>query len=463
MLHLVDKSLILMDEHSAETRYHMLETIREYARDRLQESGEADKAQRQHLDFFLQFAEAGGAALWPSDEYSQWGERMELELDNLRAALGWSLENDVKAGLQLAGLFGKFTVGSLHYREGLNWLRTFLALPESSPRTLARAQALLLAGTLENESFQQTRGWFEESLAIYRELGDPAGIADALGALGWFVKNDADYWESARELLFESLQISEILGDKHRAARALSFLGQDFLIRGDTVQARRLCEESVRIYRELGMKHGLAVPLGILGNLAFGDGDLVQARVCYEESLALYREMGNEQNGEWMLLNLSEVAARQGSYSEARDLIETALTISSKYGWNVGRDICSMAFLIRAQGDYQQASKWYLKSLPLLKIDPLTGVRALEGLADTWAMQGKTGQPVQLFGAADALRITIKYPLSALRRAEVERDLAVLRTALSEEVFTAAWNAGQAMTLEQAIAYALNDEGLKGD
>ena len=161
-----------------------------------------------------------------------------------------------------------------------------------------------------------------------------------------------------------------------------------------------------------------------------------------------------------MLLGLSQVAARQGNFDEATGLIERDMALGRRYNaWDIwlGPDFSGMAFLAFAQGDYQQASEWYKKSLPLLKENPFDVVEAFEGLARTWTMQRKREHAVQLFAAAAALRTKMKYPLSALRRAEVEPDLVALRTALNVEAFNAAWEAGQKMTEEQAIAYALEE------
>ena len=158
-----------------------------------------------------------------------------------------------------------------------------------------------------------------------------------------------------------------------------------------------------------------------------------------------------------MLLGLGEVAARQGHYDEARTFIEESLMIHQEYDWDelLGGDFSALAFLARSEGDYQQAVEQYKRSLPLFKDNKFDVIQALEGLAGSWAMQENTEHAVQLFGVTAAWREKMHLPLLPLDRADVERDLAILREALSEDDFNSAWHAGYVMSLEQAIDFAL--------
>jgi predicted ATPase/class 3 adenylate cyclase len=469
LLHLMDKSLILMDEHSAETRYHMLETIREYARERLLESREADNAGQQHLAFYLQFAEKDEPGP-QADEFQQWRTRLESELDNLRAALDWSLKNNVEAGLRLAGVVGHLTWASLRAREGLDWLRKFLARPEISSHTLERAKALLWAGVIQrgqswNEQadqqslLQQSQHWLEESLAIYQELGYQAGVADSLFELGWLMMNQGN-WEAARELFADSVRTSQEVGDNIRAARALNILGDLSFNQGDRTQARQLHEAALRIYRESGHRYAAKWPLGDLGLIALSEGNLTAARSYSEESLALYREENDERTATWVLFNLAEIATRQGRFDEAHAYIERSMELHQEGGLGpgLGLDLLALAFLAHAQSEYSQADELYRKSLTRLQGSKSDFPYALEGLASAAAMHGRARRAVTLFGAAAALREAFGTPPPPINQADNERGIATARAQLDEATFNAAWIAGRAMTLEQAVAYALEED-----
>ena len=235
---LVSKSLVIVKPTSGRrTRYHMLETTRQYAQNLLVESSKIAKVRQQHLVYFLQFAEAGEPEP-RTDEEQVWRARLYSELENLRTALNWARSNAIEAGLRLAGVFGKFCWGSLYTNEGLDWLQKYLALPETSPHTLVKAKALLWAGALEMESIWQGRDWLEESLEIYQELGEQTGVSSALFWLGRLAEYQAD-GQSAHALFTESVRISEKLGKRSHTALVLSFLGQNLLFRGDIEQARQ--------------------------------------------------------------------------------------------------------------------------------------------------------------------------------------------------------------------------------
>jgi predicted ATPase/class 3 adenylate cyclase len=469
LLRLVDKSLILMDEQSAETRYHMLETIREYAHGQLWESSEADNVQQQHLAFFLQFAEKDEPEP-EADELYQWRQLLESELDNLRAALDWSFKNDVVSGLCLAGIMGRFYLGTLHEREGLDRLRKFLALPQTSSHTLERAKALLWAGSIQRSDawgdlantqslLQQSRSWLEKSLAIYQEVGHQPGVADSLCELGRVTESQAN-WEAAREFYTDSIRTSRELGDKIRAARALNLLGQVFLFQGNRAQARHLYEEALRIYRKSGRRYAAFWPLGNLGNIALEEGDLTAARSYSEESLALYRESDEERSAIWVLLNSGEIAARQGRFDEAHAYIERSIPFNQESGSNYdrGHEFRVLALLAYFQDDYGHADELFKQSVTLLQSSKSSFPYALEGLASVAAMQGRARRAITLFGAAVALREANGTPPPPIYGEDNERGIAAARAQLNEAAFNAAWSAGQAMTQEQIIEYALRED-----
>jgi non-specific serine/threonine protein kinase len=211
--HLVEKSLVIVEEAArGEARYRLLETVRQYARDRLLESGEAPALRGRHLDFFLHFAEQGEPELH-GPEQAAWFERLEAEHDNLRAALEWSLapEGGGEAGLRLAGALWWFWVIRGHFQEGQSWLER--ALERSGGVPALRAKALEGAGWIaaHRGDFAATRAFVEQELAIGRELGDKRIIATSYRALGWVASLQGDS-ASARPFYEQALALEQEVG-----------------------------------------------------------------------------------------------------------------------------------------------------------------------------------------------------------------------------------------------------------
>jgi predicted ATPase/class 3 adenylate cyclase/tetratricopeptide (TPR) repeat protein len=469
LTHLVDKSLVSVDlKHGDEPRYYLLETVRQYAREKLVESNEISSMRQQHLAFFLQFAEKDEPGVY-SDKMNQWFDELHIELDNLRIALDWSFTYNTKTGLRLIGILGRFFFGFPNYaREGLNWLQKFLTLPETSSHTFERAKALRWAGAIQRPIswqeqansqplFQQGQLWLEESRTIYQELGYQPGVADALYELGRYMENTNDR-VTAHELLTASIQISQEAGDKLRTARGMNILGDVFMLQGDSTQARRLYEEALSIYR--GLKHRQAPlwPLGNLGALALANGDLISARSYLEESLTLYREADNEIMATWVLCNLGEVAIRQERFDEARAYIERSIAFTEEASSNLGLEFLALAFLNYSQGDYHQADHYYRQSLLMTKHTIAFGfAEPVEGLAKTAAMQGKAIRAITLFGVAAAIREATRTPLLPIYKADNEHANAAAHIQLSEDEFNKAWVEGKAMSTEEAIQFAMEE------
>jgi predicted ATPase len=418
---LVEKSLVLYEERGGEGRYRLLETVRQYARDRLLEAGEAAVRER-HRDWFLALAEQGmvGAneRAWPD-----WLDRLEREHDNLRAALAWSgAEGQGEAGLRLGGALGGFWLVRGYWTEGREHLAGLLALPGAEARTAARAKALREAGILASHQGDYGEAWahLEESRAIYRELGDKEGIANSLFWQAHLARRQGDYG-AARALFEENLATYRELGNKEGIHSSLQGLGEVALSQGDYGAARALHEETLAMSRELGNKSGIAWSLYHLGSVVHAQGDYGAARALLEESLAICRELGNKRAIAWSLGQLGMVARRQGDLGPARAHLEESLAICRELG------------------------------------DKLESARGLEELAAVAVTQGQHERVARLFGAAAGIREAMRAPLPPAERAEHDRSVAAVRTALGEEAFAAAWAEGRAMSLEEAVSHALEE------
>jgi predicted ATPase/DNA-binding SARP family transcriptional activator/DNA-binding CsgD family transcriptional regulator len=324
---LVSSSLVVVETGPGEVaRYAFLEPVRQYARERLKESGEEEAARQEHARFFLALAEQAEPELKGTLQV-EWLERLEREHDNLRAALAWALERDPALGLRLAGLLSGFWHMHSHHSEGLSWLERGLANSSALPASV-RAKAFSGAGVLARlqADYKRAAELHEESLALRRELGDKAGIAASLHNLGAVALYEADY-ERSGTLYEQSLAMYRDLGDKRGVAYSLGSLGVAALERGDHSSAAALLEESVSVLRELGDKVGLARSIENLAAVVIARGDYDQARSLYAESLQLFSEAGDKVSVAACLEGLALVAGRQGALTRAALLSASAASL----------------------------------------------------------------------------------------------------------------------------------------
>jgi predicted ATPase/transcriptional regulator with XRE-family HTH domain len=431
---LLDKSLLRLEEGTdGEPRFVMLETIREYALERLAARGEAEALREQHLEHYLALAEAAEPHLRGAEQIV-WAERLELEHDNLRAALAWAHEHgtvdgstthSTEAELRLAGALFWFWDQRTHFSEGRRWIEGALARTNRPARTAAWATALYAAGRLaaNQGDFVAARARLEESAAIWRELGDKRGLALTMTvgtSLGWVTLLERRI-ASARALFAEGVALWRELGDNWGLAWAL--WGLSAAVRhDDPAAARPIAEESVALFRELGDRLGLTFPLRQLGFVAWREGDYTRACTLLEESLALGRELG------------------------AKGIISVALR--------------HLGDVVQAQGDVQRALALYQESVALARpIEHKQNIAwCLVGLGGVAGAVGQGEHAARLLSAAEILFDTIglSLALGPEVRADYDRYVAAARAQLDEATWAAAWAEGRAMSLDQAVAYALS-------
>ena len=333
---LVDQSLLRQTEGSEgskdEPRFGMLETIREYAAERLEVSGDAEVMRRRHAEYFVALAEQAAPEL-VGPRQVVWLERLEREHDNLRTALGWLLARGAaEPALRLAGSLGRFWDIRGHLSEGRRWQEEALAL-RGDTDPIVRATALFAAGNLALVSGDHARAatLHQECLQLRRQSGDKRSIAHSLHQLAsaWHSQGDCD---AAISLDQESLALSRELGDTHSVAVTLTGLGAIARDRGDHATARRYLEESLAMVRELEDNWAVAL---VLNNLARVERDLGRwsraAGLC-AESLALFRKLGDRQAIASVLGNLVVVAQRRGAWEQAARLYGAAEALREAIG-----------------------------------------------------------------------------------------------------------------------------------
>jgi non-specific serine/threonine protein kinase len=461
LTNLVDKSLVVVDDRGDELRYRLLETIREYAREKLYETHEEAQAQQHHLDFFLKLAETAEPELAGARQ-KDWLDRLEAEHDNLRAALNESLNSTPVVALQLAGALGRFWDVRGYFAEGREALQRALGVEPETPNGL-RAKASRWMGllTLRQGDYQRAGKLLDAGLTLSRALGDRAGIAESLNHLGYVAYSQGDY-EQAKTHLKESMELCRDLGDKAGLAYSLNLLGLIAWGQGDDVSARRSYEEGLAIRRELGDKVGVAKLLNNLGALAHSQRDYDAAQRCYEESLSIKRELGDRRGIAYSLTGLGHVTSRQGDIARAHKYYQESLTIAQDLGDKRSSALAleGLGHAAKQLGDGDAARRFFGDSLIIRRdIGDKEGIAlCLEGLARVALDEHQARKAARLFAAAEALRAVIGAPFIAAERAEYDQAVADVRAQLDDAGFAAAWAEGREMSLDQAVAYAMDSQ-----
>jgi len=466
---LVDQSLLKPSDVDGEPRFGMLETIREYALERLADSGEATVVRRRHANFFVALAEKAEPKLNGAEQMI-WLNRLEMEHDNLRAALRWALERegacpepaegaDAELGLKLAAALGSFWFMRGHWTEARRWLERALE-KRGDASAPVRAKGLWMAGLWQEDS-ERAKPLLQESLALYRQLEDKRGIARALSGLG----HVADDLEQATALHEQSLALFQELGDKWDLSNVLSSLGGDAWKQGDYGRAATLFEQSLILARETGNKWDIAARLRMLGNLALEQMDYKRAAALFEESLTLARELSNKEGIAGLLNSLGEMARLQGDYERAAALYDESLSLRRELGTRIGVAMMlhNLGYVALRQGDRRQAAAFFEESLIRYReLKDKNGIAfCLAGLAGLAGAEGQPERAARLLGAAEALLEATGARLIAADRAEYDHNVTAVRAQLDEAAFAAARAEGRAMATddwEQAVAYALGRE-----
>jgi Tfp pilus assembly protein PilF len=387
-----------------------------------------------------------------------WFQRLNHDLNNIRAALEWSEQNDSLAGLQLASALKHYWARHSLLQEGISWLEQLLRHPRAVTRTATRAKALTALSVLNTQQNENAlaREQAEEALALYRALGDQHGVASALVALGGAVCLHEGY-AAGRPRWLESLALYRTLGDIFGIIEVLGALG-DWESNNDDVQARAYLEEALSLCRGLGDIVAMSKLLQNLGVLALRHGDYGEARAWLIEALVLQRGLDGT-NVASVIGSLGELALRQSEYAQARAYFEESVALCRQSGqtmfalWGAVR----LGYVALRQGDAGRACTLLVEGLQRFRDaeNRIGVVYTLEGLASLAVARGRPTQAVRLFGWADAMRAVIANARPPAEQADVDRDFADIRAHLDEATFAAAWAEGQAMTLEQGIAYAL--------
>ena len=416
MTSLVDKSLARqIEQPDGEPGFTMLETIREYSRGKLAESGEEPLVRRSHAAYCLVLAE--DAAADSAGNQSGLQERLDVESQNFRAALDWLIETgNAEWGLRLGVALFPFWERRERLTEARDWFGKLLKMPGATALPALRLRALHSAGVLATE------------------------------------QND---YPEALALLTESLQIGRQLQDAQSVAVSLNALAVVARGQGDLPAARALCEEAVTHWRQLNDAPAVARGLSNLAGIANLQQDHQSARTLYEESLALFRELGDRTGAAWALNHQGDLARDQGDSTAAATLYNQSLADFRELGdrWGIAGSLADLGNLAREQRDYAAAAALYRESLSLFRdLEHKRGIaRLLESFACSSAAQSEPERALRLAGAAAALRQSIGAPLTSDEQVKLERGLELARTKLTTTAGRTAWLEGWVTPVERAI------------
>jgi predicted ATPase/class 3 adenylate cyclase len=455
---LINKSLVVVMEgsQSSETRYRMLETIRQYAREKLLEAGGSEVIRQRHLVYFVKLVEQAEPELYRSNQ-AFWLNKLDDELDNLRMALEWALAIDAESGLRIAALSWRWWEMHGYFREMGEWLSQFLerypvadsfhaqalgsysiclilqgrfaealqiagqslqmALTLSDKQAEARSLHLVGALTVVQGKVEEGILTLEQSLDLYRTLGYKIGQANVLSSLAVNSSNR----EHAAAFVRENLQINRELGNLSGIADGLTTLARLTIWSGDFSSPAAWLEEALSMARQVGDQTTEQVTLMIYGILVYWQGNYTQAHAYHKELIQLSERLGNHFTGLWARVFMAYTLLQQGAIEQSRELFEECIQRAYKAGWTINL------------------------------------VFAIEGLASLNVNQGQSERAVRLFAWTDAMREKIGDHRPPVEQASVEKDLAVIHSKVDDTEFTRLSAEGQAMTVEQAIALALEE------
>ena len=430
LLTLIDKSLIVAKTDGTNPRYHMLETIRQYAQEKLDEPGEANQVRDRHLDYFRSLAEQARPHFRDAEQF-KWLDRFETELDNVRAALTWALQGgSAEAGLRLAADLGvdtgAFWVNRGHMKEGQEFLEQLLLISQATGPIEALAEGYFSIAALEFwlHDFAAGLQHAEQSHSLWSQLGP-------------------SYEAKAAEATILIISISTDLNSSY-----------------DPIEVCKLFQENLSILQEAGDRWMMAHTLFSIAFQLDISGDLTSARQTFEQSRALFQECGDGLRVAKDNIQLAIIAIQEGRYAEARKLCEEALPFFRQLRFSIRDEpLYLLGAIAVIEGNYAAAKDWYTECL---LFDQEIGAydhqlpECLIGFASIANAQRRFERAAQLLGAAEsAAEPRPNPPLVSFDQAELQRLTRVLLEELGDVKFEVLAAEGRAMSMEQAIALAL--------
>ncbi|MBM3137415.1 MAG: tetratricopeptide repeat protein, partial [Chloroflexi bacterium] len=501
---LVDKSLVTFENMNGAARYDMLETIRQYAREKLIQAGEIEFLRRRHLEYFTGFTEKIAPELWRGEQV-RWMDRLEQEHDNLRVALEWSLCGEcgpdlLIPGMRIAGAISLFWLVRGHWSEAWTWMRRLMenndavdlhdpvktrllyaagfiveslgdihkskklfeqAVQEARTQqdTSGHAYALLGLGeiAINEHSVEEAEKLIEQSLLIFKSLDDKVGMLLAYTDKGK-IAADSQGYDMAREYFNENLKICRELGHQLGVAGTLLALGQIETHFGDKDKGRKLVEESLSIYRVSKDKSGIAGALSAIGLSELYAENMESSREHYEQALHIARELRSGPSIGTALIALGEIARSQSDYAAARDYYEEALHLNEHLGQLGIVNIVAhnLGYVAKHQGDLNKALEYFRKSLSMSQERDQRRLLffCLAGIASVLVDVGEHHNAAKLFAFSEKFGRENHYHLDPVDNWEVDQSIKKLDQELDQKEIARNRESGEKLTLEEAIQFA---------
>jgi predicted ATPase/class 3 adenylate cyclase len=429
LVQLANKSLVSVDKGKAEARYHLLETIRQYALEKLVEAGEASGSRSRHLDYYLHLVEAAEPKLYDREMIAAL-DQLEIEQDNLRAALEWALDKDLLPALRMVGALHFFWARRTSIAEGIQWVKT----------ALTRAEAAFSKENEAGQSYLKAR-----AKALVGQASLTFGLGDYVGAMPVFEAG---------------ISLARQINATQTLAYALGLGATVAIFLGDLTTAQAWTEECISLSRQYDYAFAFGLVLGSDLRLAVFAGQPLQSDL-QEEALQAARASGNP----WIIAmathNAARLAAESGRLVEAEARFEEAGTLFDQTRdrpmGNVNRS--EMGHFLRKQGRYPEALTLYRRTIPIwLEFDHFAAVaHELECIAYINIASAKNQRAARLFGAAEALREMTGSSLTPFERPEYDLAVKQLHAQMEASELKAEWNKGRSLTMEEAIQYALEE------
>ncbi len=451
---LVEANLVQrwLQEDGEETRYGMLEILREYGLDQLASHGELECTQRRHAEWMLALAQEAEPAL-RGPEQGYWLQRLDQELGNVRGALQWTQAHDPELGLLITEALWRYWYRHRHLREGRVWLETFMAsLHGQETKRQAWASASINAGMLaaEQGDLAKARQLIESGYQIAQKLEDMTLILYAVSTLGNLAYLQYLYRE-AEQYHRQALALSRSLGDSQSTVKTQMNLAAILTTQGQYAEAETLLEESLLVFYEQKNHHLIAGVLLNLSNIYCKQERYNQAIVAAEKSLRYARQADMPWLIAGALDNLGKAATGQGDYERARD----ALTQSEAIFIELNDDLSRVSVqrhlgdVARGQGKWQQAEAFYLASITIAKRveSPLGMVKGITSWAKVLCKQGKMDLAARCTSTASEMLADLDIAPQASISVRLEQMKRALQEVMGTDAFRAAWEQGKTLSL----------------
>ena len=429
-------------------RYDLLETLRDYAREQFAADAEREAVEHRYAAYYLALTESAAAGL-EGPEPAVWLDRLEWEQPNVRAAFHWAqARGEAELCLRMAAAQHWFWLRRGQLREGVELLDIALSLPDPV-RPSVRATALLAAADLATDGGIVSRAltYRQEALALAHAGDDRQGIARA-----WLVLDRAA----------EALALFEQLGDTRGVAQALWALGDEVWRGGDVALANSRYARALTLFRQLGDTARTAALLADMGGVARDQEAYARANELFAESLALKQQAGETQALAWHLHGSGELELLRGNYAEAQHQLEQSVELGRRQGNErlLAFALYNLGFVAQHLGDTERMAACFRESLQRTwqrqrRYFCGAGIAGMAAVAGT---QGQLERAARLFGAADGIPDEYQSFRVLAHRREIERNMAAVRAQVDAQTWQACWAEGQALTLEEALAYALEPD-----